>query len=223
MWYSSQTIPVSGSTTYFGNQGNNQGGDDNGHVAVRVRAYARAGADDAALLFTEISPEPVELQYTGSINTEFSAPSSIPVSAKYALVDVFATASSSDHQNFVLAREATGSNTNWVGSGGADPAFDDTVFGTDRVTLTYTGEADGYTPNYGVWYSSQMVPVNSGTIYFGNYGNSGSNGYLYMRFRGFYASTADSAEPLVWTKVAEDYVEHQFSGACPCVCVCLFC
>jgi ssDNA-specific exonuclease RecJ len=124
--------------------------------------------------------------WTGNQNLSQTLSTSIPTTAKYLLADVFLTASSSDHQNIVLSDTATQNRKNWVDVRNTQPS---TTFGdlsAERsVILTYYGEADNFTSNYGLWYSSQIVPTSGRTLYWGNFGNSGSNGWIYIRIRGY--------------------------------------
>jgi hypothetical protein len=111
---------------------------------------------------------------------------SMPAGARYMLGDVFITASADDHSNFVLGRNLT-PELNWVDPRGTQPS---TVFGKamarHAVTLNYPGENDGFTSSYGIWYSSQTIPLNTdGTFDFDNAGNSGSKGWVYMVVKAF--------------------------------------
>ena len=145
----------------------------------------------SVIQWVEVSPEPTEWSFSGTVTGSAKTinPASIPSTARYLLADVFVTADSNDHQNFVLGRTAgdTSALQNWVDTRGTQPStrFGSGVGNRHAVTLTYNGEVDGYTPNYGLWYSSQAIPCTGRTIYFGNHGNSGSSGWVYMRVRGY--------------------------------------
>lgn len=144
----------------------------------------------AMIQWVDLTPSATEFSWSGgtvSSQKTFSD-TNIPNSARYILCDVFVTASSSDHQNINLGRTSgdTNAKQNWVNVRGQQPSA---IFASglprNTITLTYNGESDGYTPNYGVWYSSQFVPCSGRTFYFGNYGNSGSNGWVYIITRAY--------------------------------------
>lgn len=126
-----------------------------------------------------------EVSFTGTVNTSLSLNTAIPLDARFVLADVFVTAGISDHMNFEMGNVAPGSVKNWVDTRGTQPS---TQFGNiqrQTVIMTYNGDADNYSPNYGMWYSSQIIPITNRTLYYGNYGNSGSNGWIYWRIRGY--------------------------------------
>jgi hypothetical protein len=132
--------------------------------------------------WVELTPGVTEWSWSSSVISQAITlnPSTIPSTARYVLADVFVTANSSDHFNVVLGRDVLTNQKNWVDTRGTQPS---TTFGTltrQAVTLTYNGETDGYTPNFGLWYSSQHVPCSGRTIYFNNYGQSGSSGWVYV-------------------------------------------
>jgi hypothetical protein len=132
--------------------------------------------------WVELTPGVTEWSWSGAVTSQAITlnPSTIPSTARYVLADVFVTANSSDHQNIVLGRSTLTDQKNWVDTRGTQPS---TTFGTltrQAVTLTYNGEADGYTPNYGLWFSSQHIPCSGRTIYYNNYGWSGSSGWVYV-------------------------------------------
>lgn len=127
-----------------------------------------------------------EIQFAGSVTaTNVSIPG-IPSNARYVLADVYYTANSADHQNVAIGRNPT-TQKNWVEpTRGAQPS---TQFGNNArhsITLTYTGDNDGFSSNYGIWYPSQVIPLNvDGTFGWTNYSNSGSNGYLYLVIKAY--------------------------------------
>jgi hypothetical protein len=126
-----------------------------------------------------------EVSFTGTVNTSLSLNTTIPLDARFILADVFITATSSDHQNIEMGNVAPGVVKNWVDTRGTQPSSQFGDLQRQTVIMTYNGEVDGYSPNYGMWYSSQIIPVTNRTLYYGNYGNSGSNGWIYWRIRGY--------------------------------------
>ncbi len=132
--------------------------------------------------WVEIASAETQWSFSGAVVSQTITlnPSNIPSNARYVLADVFITANSSDHQNIVLGRDSLTNQKNWVDTRGQQPS---TQFGTltrHAVTFTYHGEVDGFSPNYGLWWSSQHIPCNGRTIYFNNFGNSGSTGWIYV-------------------------------------------
>lgn len=134
-----------------------------------------------------IGPTATNLSYSGTINAQYTVGSaSIPSTAQWLLADVFITANISDHQNFMITRFNFGAQKNWVDTRGNNPAneFGNLTQG-DVCILTYNGESDGYTPNYGIWKTSVLIPSVGRNIWINNYGNSSSSGYLYFIVRGY--------------------------------------
>lgn len=127
-----------------------------------------------------------EFSFTSAVNTSWTLNASVPTNARYILANVFITASTSDHQNFALSSSQWASVQSWVNTRGQQPS---TLFGSltqkDHVTLTYFGETDGFSSNYGIWYNSQTIPVSGRTVWVNNNGNSGSNGWVYFVIRGY--------------------------------------
>jgi len=137
--------------------------------------------------WVELTPGVTEWSWSSSVVSQAVTlnPSTIPSTARYVLADVFVTANSSDHQNIVLGRDVLTNQKNWVDTRGQQPSGQFGTLTRQAVTLTYNGESDGYTPNYGVWYSSQHVPCSGRTIYFNNYGQSGSSGWVYVLVKAY--------------------------------------
>ena len=132
--------------------------------------------------WVELTPGVTEWSWSGGVTSQAITlnPSTIPSTARYVLADVFVTANSSDHQNIVLGRDVLTDQKNWVDTRGQQPSGQFGTLTRQAVTLTYNGESDGYTPNYGMWYSSQHIPCSGRTIYYNNYGWSGSSGWVYV-------------------------------------------
>lgn len=132
------------------------------------------------------TPVVSEFSFTSAINTSWTLNASVPTNAKYILANVFITASTSDHQNFVLSATQWTSVQNWVNTRGQQPS---TLFGSvtqkDHVALTYFGESDSFSSNYGIWYNNLDIPTTGRTVWVNNNGNSGSNGWVYFVIRGY--------------------------------------
>lgn len=140
-----------------------------------------------AVLWKEFTtPLTKEIGFTGAVLTSGITVSGVPATARYLLADVFVTVASSDHQNVVIGRGLASSQKNWVGTRGSQPSAEFGNMARKAVTLTYYGEVDGFTSNYGIWYSSQSIPLNNGgTFDLTNYGNNGTAGWVYMVIRGY--------------------------------------
>lgn len=133
-----------------------------------------------------ITPAATNHYINGTANIQLTLnPTSIPSNARYLLANIYITATSSDHENFSFTRTSVGNQKNWVDTRGQNP---DTQFGSvaqDSCVLTYFGESDGFSSNYGIWYSSQTLPVTGRQTWLNNYGNSGSAAYVYFVVRAY--------------------------------------
>jgi hypothetical protein len=134
----------------------------------------------------EVTPTYTEWDFEGSTTKTLSLnPSSIPDGARYVLADVFATVATTDHQNFMLGRNVDHVTT-WVIPRGTRPtSYFSMAELRHAVILTYSGDNEGFSPYYGQWYSSQVIPTQGRTISFANPGNSGSSGWIYMIVRAY--------------------------------------
>lgn len=144
---------------------------------------------NALTLYLLATPQINEWQYVGSVTPSVKITYAFGTSTtvKAVLADVFIGGSSvSDHQNIVLGRNHSGV-TNWTDTRNVRPG---SYFGNHQrqvVTLTSYGEVDSFSSNYGIWQSSQVIPIETnGDMYFSNIGNSGSTGWIYVVTRGYY-------------------------------------
>ena len=126
-----------------------------------------------------------EIGYNGAYNSSFTVTTNVPTSARYILADVFATADRSDHINFEFGNASLANAQSWVNTRGTQPSTQFGSIARNSVIVTYNGESDGYTPNYGMWYSSLTIPSSGRTIYMNNYGQSGSIGWVYLRVKAY--------------------------------------
>jgi hypothetical protein len=130
---------------------------------------------------------PLVVEYSFSNQTLANiALTGVPANARYILANVFLTTGISDHFNMVLGRSVAADNS-WVGTRGSRPSTSFTNNqAQNKVILTYFGETDGFTSNFGIWYSSQVIPINSNsTLDSVCAGNSNSTGWVYMIIRAF--------------------------------------
>jgi hypothetical protein len=133
-----------------------------------------------------ITPASTNHYIVGSANIQITLnPSSIPSNARYLLCNIYITANISDHENFSFTRTSVGNQKNWVDTRGSNPDGQFGAVAQDSCVLTYFGEADGFTSNYGIWYSSQVLPVSGRQTWLNNFGNSGSNTYVYFVVRAY--------------------------------------
>jgi hypothetical protein len=156
-------------------------GDGSGLTNLTVAASNVTGG----IIWQEFAtPLTVEWSFNGVQLLTNSLPAGVPANCRYILADVFVTANSSDAQNICLGRPHT-LQTDWVPTRGTRPS---TVFGNlsrHVVTLTYPGESDGWSPYYGLWFSSQTIPVSGTNCCFSNDGNSGSTGWVCLVIRAY--------------------------------------
>jgi hypothetical protein len=148
-------------------------------------ATGATGASGPSLnLYT--TPLVHEFSFTGAQQFSTNLPSGISGTATAILADVFVTANGDDHQNIVLGSDCLADRKNWVDTRGQQPSLQFGSMLRPCVTLSYTGQSDGFTPNYGTWYSSQVIPLlhSPARLQFTNYANSGTNGWVYLVVRG---------------------------------------
>jgi len=159
--------------------------DPSGNLNIKGGQIQQNGT--GIIQMVPIGPTATNIAYSGTINAQYTIGSvSIPATARWLLADIFITANISDHQNFMMTRFSFGTQKNWVDTRGNNPAneFGNLTQG-DVAIVTYNGEADGYTPNYGIWKCSVIVPSVGRTLYINNHGNSSSSGYLYFIVRAY--------------------------------------
>ena len=159
--------------------------DTSGNLNIKGGQIQQNGT--GIIQMVPIGPTATNIAYTATINAQYTVGSaSIPSNARWLLADIFITANISDHQNFMMTRFNFGTQKNWVDTRGNNPASE---FGNltqgDVAIVTYNGESDGYSPNYGVWKSSVMVPSVGRTLWINNHGNSNSSGYIYFIVRAY--------------------------------------
>jgi hypothetical protein len=87
-------------------------------------------------------------------------PSGIPSGARYILADVFITFPTSDDFNMLLGKNLGVNPVTWANGRGSQPstAFTSSALAS-CVKLTYQGELDNYTPYFGNWCNSQIIPL----------------------------------------------------------------
>lgn len=146
--------------------------------------------NNKTIQWVEITPEHTEWSFTSeAANTQQLNPSTIPDEARYLLCDVFMTSSQDNHFTCNLGRSVSDiGGTSWVYPRGTQPSsyFSPNPSTRMGVDLVYPGEYDGFSPVYGIWFSSQIIPSNGRTIYFGTAGKGTTVlVWLYIRTRAY--------------------------------------
>jgi len=144
----------------------------------------------ASILYLLDTPLAHEWQYINGVSpsVKISYGTTLPTNTKAVLADVFLgmdNKSGGDHQNHTFGRNHS-AETSWTSGANIQPS---TVFGNllrQTVLLTMPGESDGFTHYFGIWHSSQIIPIQSNNMYYSNYGNSTSTGWIYVITRGYY-------------------------------------
>lgn len=144
--------------------------------------YNLVSGGNKVITWVDVTPGTNEFSFTGTQTITVTLnPSTIPAAARYVLCDIFVTCPQTDHFNNVFARESLTAQKNWVDVRGQQPS---TQFGTltrQSVTLTYHGDVEAFSPNYGIWFCSQQIPCSGRTVYYNNNGINGSNtGWVYI-------------------------------------------
>lgn len=144
--------------------------------------YNLTSGSNKIITWVDVTPGTNEFSFTGTQTITVTLnPSTIPAAARYVLCDIFVTCPQQDHFNNVFGRDSLTSQKNWVDVRGQQPSAQFGTLTRQSVTLTYHGDADNYSPNYGVWFCSQQIPCSGRTIYYNNNGINGSNtGWVYI-------------------------------------------
>jgi hypothetical protein len=91
-----------------------------------------------------------------------------------------------------LGSVSNGTQRTWTDGGwGSNPSSYLGTMANQIVRLLSDGENGGGTAYFiglrGIWFASKTIPVAAnGVLYYSNYGNSGSSGYLYFVVKGYY-------------------------------------
>ena len=124
------------------------------------------------LSYKEVDASFLEWKYDSTQYGEKTLPDSVAANAEYALCDLFFSVNKKDHMNVAFSDVAVGAEKSWVDSRGQNPDSHINAKTQTRqeVTITMNGDSDGYGQHYGIWWSSQLVPVKARKFYWGNYG-----------------------------------------------------
>jgi hypothetical protein len=139
-----------------------------------------------------------QVSYTNTVDTSLTLSATyIPAAARAVLADVFWSpglvgGTTVDHQIMNLGSVSNGVQRTWTDGGwGSNPSSWLGTMNNQIVRLLSDGENGGGTAYFiglrGIWYASQTIPIAAnGVMYYSNYGNSGSSGYLYFVVKGYY-------------------------------------
>ena len=165
-WVGSQIVPLYEDGTFdFTNFGND--GATAGWVYLFVRAFSIPSTSLAAvaapvILFQQLSlPLTFEFPFSapagGPVSSTISVPG-LPFNVRYILADVFLTMSISD--SFVMSMGRGWTVGKWVTApGGSQPSLAFAKQDKQTALMYVEGDAVGWSPQYGRWYSSQWVPL----------------------------------------------------------------
>jgi len=164
-----------------------------GNVMVTGSIQTANQSSSAMIFYLLSSVFTQKLTFSGNTDTTTTLPSSsIPSTARAIWADVFVTSSLQDHQIYWFGAVSNGGATCWTDGGwGANPQ---TYLGNmnNQITRMYVEGDQGIAAAYcqglrGVWYSSQIIPIAAnGVMYYGNSGNSGSSGYMWLMVKGYF-------------------------------------
>ena len=139
-----------------------------------------------------------QVSYTNTVDTSLTLSATyIPAAARAVLADVFWSpglvgGTTVDHQIMNLGSVSNGTQRTWTDGGwGSNPSSYLGTMANQIVRLLSDGENGGGTAYFiglrGIWFASKTIPVAAnGVLYYSNYGNSGSSGYLYFVVKGYY-------------------------------------
>jgi hypothetical protein len=139
-----------------------------------------------------------QVSYTNTVDTSLTLSATyIPAAARAVLADVFiapglTSGGAVDHEVFNLGSVSNGSQRTWVDGGwGSNPASYLGTMNNQIVRLLTDGENGSGTSYFmgsrGIWFPSLSIPIAaSGVMYYSNYGNSTSSGYIFLNVKGYY-------------------------------------
>jgi hypothetical protein len=133
--------------------------------------------------WVDVGPLTQEFQYTGGQASSITLSTSIPTNARYIWASVYINTTSGDHQNFEFSNSSCATNIkNWVDSARGNRPLTEMGDLTARrsVYLTSPGENDAFSSWYGLWHNL-MIPISNRTMFWTNFGNSGSNGWVALK------------------------------------------
>ena len=162
-----------------------------------IRTAGNQGTN-ALILYFLSTPFTQQVSYVNTVDTSltFSA-TYIPAAARAVMADVFWSpglvgGTTVDHQIMNLGSVSNGVQRTWTDGGwGSNPSSYLGTMNNQIVRLLSDGENGGGTAYFiglrGIWFASKTIPIAAnGVMYYSNYGNSGSSGYLYFVVKGYY-------------------------------------
>jgi hypothetical protein len=162
-----------------------------------IRTAGNQGTN-ALILYFLSTPFTQQVSYVNTVDTSltFSA-TYIPAAARAVMADVFWSpglvgGTTVDHQIMNLGSVSNGVQRTWTDGGwGSNPSSYLGTMNNQIVRLLSDGENGGGTAYFiglrGIWFASKTIPIAAnGVMYYSNYGNSNSSGYLYFVVKGYY-------------------------------------
>lgn len=168
-----------------------------GHVGIATSTPRQlldvagpVGVNGNPVILWQEFPTPLvhEFSYSGQQTLRVSI-NGVPAGARYLLANVYANASVGDHHVFLLGRGVSPRQA-WVITPGIRPSTQFGNLAQHAVALYFPGDNDQFSSAYGVWYSSQVIPLNAdGSFDFASCGSNGTStpttGWLYLVVRAF--------------------------------------
>jgi hypothetical protein len=202
-WFPSQQIPVTDGSITWDNQGANLINNltNTGWIYVYIQGFwapygipvSMTSTAANTLFYTALAPlqfTQLSLPRNGSVyNRNFGGAFGIPSYAQAILADVYVKTNISDHQVVTFGKAHSSQFCSVVARGQQPSAQFSATCATTMVTrCVYHGEADAYSPMYGEWYSSTIIPLEAGVMHWAAHNNSGSTGYAMLHIKGYYSS-----------------------------------
>ena len=152
--------------------------------------------DKSSILYMLSTTFYKEWEYTNyvspSVKVTFNSVTEIPNGATAILADVYLSrdnlTTNGDHQVHILGKNHT-SGTNWNSgytSNAPSTYFGSSIGSRQVASIMMPGGSDGFTHHNGIWHTSVIIPLENNQIYYSNYGNDSSSGWVYIHIRGYY-------------------------------------
>ena len=101
----------------------------------------------------------VEKSFTGAATQKISIPD-LPAGTQYVLADVWGSCATDDQMFIWLGRGTASTTTTWTAARGGQPSLEFGDVKKQATIMYHPGQADGHSPDFGVWRPSQIIPLN---------------------------------------------------------------